>query len=387
MKQSTMIFIFVAMLLAVFGIAWYMFSRGTKALEGSAILPFFKWGFWILIAAFFVGQFFERGNPNMFQMTVSRIGSLSLAFFLHVLLFVVLVDLVRVFQHFFHFIPNSLLSSIFTGKMLFFYGIGLAGIATLGGNINARNAMIKQVNLTIDKKDSQRDSLKVVLATDVHLGVIRSASHAKKLVRQINEQKPDIVLFGGDLVDHNPNPVMKYDIGAYFEEIDAPLGVYATTGNHEFIGKPTVTIEYFERHGITFIRDSLFTIEGIVQIVGRDDKDKMSHTGEKRKSIASILQDNTLELPKLLLDHQPVDYDIAAEHDIDLMMSGHTHKGQMWPLSFITNMVYDNHYGLMQKANTWFYTSSGYGTWGPPVRTGNRPELVVFDLEFRKTGA
>jgi len=88
-------------------------------------------------------------------------------------------------------------------------------------------------------------------------------------------------------------------------------------------------------------------------------------------------------LPSILLDHQPVEYNTVAKHGIDLMLSGHTHKGQLWPLSFITNAVFENHYGLLKKGTSWFYTSSGYGTWGPPVRIGNQPELVVFNITLK----
>ncbi len=383
MKQSVMIVFVLIALIVIGGISWYMYSRGVKALEGSAVRTFFTWIFWILIGTFVLGQIFERGNPGMFEITVSRIGSTSLAFLLYLLLFVLFVDLVRVFQHYFHFIPSSLTEGVLSGRMLFFYGISIAAAVTIGGAVNARNPIVKEINLSIDKKDSQKDKLKVVLATDVHLGVMLGQNHAQKLVDQINAQKPDLVLFGGDLVDHNPNPVMKFDMGTFFEKINATYGVFATTGNHEFMGKPDVTVEYFGKHGVKFIRDSIVTIDGVVEIVGRDDKDKTQMTGIKRKSIENILQGNKQNLPLLLIDHQPVEYDIAKEQGVDLMVSGHTHKGQLWPLSFFTNLIYENHFGLMQKGNSWFYTSSGYGTWGPPVRTGNRPELVVFNLALK----
>ncbi|MGQ1910738.1 metallophosphoesterase [Marinifilum sp. RC60d5] len=383
MKQSMMI-IFMAIIILVFGtVAWYIYSRCALALEGNRMLSVFTWAFWFLIATFFVGQILERGEPGVMATLISRTGSVGLAFFLYMLLFVLFVDFVRVFQHYFHFIPTSLTSGILSGKMLFIYGISLSTIITIGGFINAHNPIVKEIDLEISKKNSKRDSLKVLLATDVHLGVMLGKNHAQKLVRQINAQKPDIVLFGGDLVDHNPSPVMKYDMGTYIEKINAPLGVYAVTGNHEFMGKPDVTIDYFTKHGITYIRDSIVDIDGIVQILGRDDKDKSQFTQENRKNMDEIMNNSNANLPLLLVDHQPVEYDKASENGVDLMMSGHTHKGQLWPLSFVTNLVYENDFGLMKKANTWFYTSSGYGTWGPPVRTGNRPELVVFNLSLK----
>jgi predicted MPP superfamily phosphohydrolase len=383
MKQSMMV-IFIVIAIIVFGtIAWYIYSRGAMALEGNRMLSTFTWAFWLLVAMFFVGQILERGEPGVIATIISRIGSVGLALLLYSLLFVLFVDFVRVLQHYFHFIPTSLTSGILSGKMLFIYGISLSTIITIGGFINARNPIVKEINLEINKKDSKRDSLKIVLATDVHLGVMLGKNHVQKLVKQINSQKPDIVIFGGDLVDHNPKPVMNQDLGIYIEKINAPLGVYAITGNHEFMGTPDITIDYFTKHGVTYIRDTIFNIDGIVQILGRDDKDKSQFTKEARKSIDEIMNNSASNLPLLLVDHQPVEYDKASKKGVDLMMSGHTHKGQLWPLSIITNLVYENHFGLMQKEKTWFYTSSGYGTWGPPVRVGNRPELVVFNISFK----
>jgi len=374
MKQSMMI-IFMIIAFSVFtGVSWYVYSRGAKALDGNSMLPIFRWSFWILVAAFFIGQILERGNPGIVASVVSRIGSIWLSFFLYLVLFILVVDLFRVIQHYFHIFPTSLTSGALSGKMLFIYGISITTIITLVGFINARNPIVNERNIVIDKKDSNLDSLKVVFLTDVHLGVILGKNHAERLVEKINKQNPDIVIFGGDLVDHNPVPVVNNDMGVFFDKINAPLGVYAVTGNHEFMGKPEISIDYFSEHGVKYLRDTILTIEGIVQIIGRDDKDKSQFTGKDRKTIDEITKDNNQNLPILLIDHQPVDYDAAAENGVDLMMSGHTHKGQLWPLSFITNLVYDNHFGLVQQGESWFYTSSGYGTWGPPVRTGNRPK-------------
>lgn len=378
-----MIIFFSVVLIIYFSVSWYVYSRGTLALAGSGFQKAFKWAFWLMASTFIIGQILERGSPNAFARAVTLTGSLWLAFFLYALLFVVVVDFFRLLHHFFHVFPQSLTTGVLSGKMLFVYGVTIALVVATGGYFNAQHPRVREVNIEIPKKGAQRDSLRIVLATDVHLGVIWQKDRAQKLLHDINAQKPDLVIFVGDLVDHNPVPVVENDIGKCFEKIEAPLGVFATTGNHEFIGEADISIDYFTGHGVTYIRDSIYTIDNIVQLAGREDREKVNFTGIKRKTIDELLTAKTIDLPLLLLDHQPVEYDKVAAHGIDLMVSGHTHKGQLWPLGFLTRLVYENDFGLIKKGNTHFYTSSGYGSWGPPVRTGNRPELVVFNITFK----
>jgi len=378
-----MLIFFIIVLSIYFVGNWYVFSRGMKALDGTAYKNIFRWGFWIVTSSFIFGQMLERGNPGIVAQIVTNIGSVWLAVFLYLFLFVVVVDIFRLIQHFTHFIPAKLTSGILSGKMLFVYALVIALLTTAGGYINARYPRINQVDIEIDKKQSTRSELTIVVATDVHLGVLIGKKRASELLQQINEQKPDIVIFAGDLVDHNPVPVVKNHLGDCLAKINAPLGVYAITGNHEFIGNPEVSIEYFTQNGIRYIRDSIITIDGIIQIAGRDDREKPRFTGQNRKTMAEILIHKNTELPLLLLDHQPTEYAEAEKWGVDLMISGHTHKGQLFPFGYITRKIYENHYGLMQKGASQFYTSSGYGTWGPPVRTGNRPELVVFKVKLK----
>ncbi|MDF1550321.1 MAG: metallophosphoesterase [Bacteroidales bacterium] len=379
--KHTVMFIFIIVVTLIYGaVSWYVFSRGVRALEGTVYLRIFKWSFWLIAATFIIGQVLERGNPGLFARVITHIGSVWLAFFFYLLLFVVIVDIFRIFQHFFNIFPASLTSGLLSGNMLFVYALSFAFMVTVGGYINARIPKIKEIDITIDKKQGENRKLKIVLATDVHLGVILGNRRAEKLVEQINQQNADIVLFGGDLVDHNPIPVVKNNIGGHFETIKSRFGVFAITGNHEFIGNADVSADYFLKHGVKYLRDTIITIENILQIAGREDKEKLRFAGLERKPLEDLQKDRDEKLPLILLDHQPVEYAQVENNGIGLMLSGHTHKGQLWPFGFFTNLLYENHYGLIKKGSTWFYTSSGYGTWGPPVRTSNRPELVVINL-------
>ncbi len=382
MKQGAMIIFFSIVTLVYGAVNYYVFSRGLTALDGTNFQSIYSWLYWIITSLFIIGQILERGNPGIFSRVISFIGSYWLAIFLYLLLTVVAIDLIRVIQHFTHFIPASMLEGILHPQKLFVYSASLALIISLVGFYNAKHPRIKEIDLTIPKRASELKNLKLVVATDVHLGVLLQVRTAKRLARDINAQNPDLVIFGGDLVDHNPVPVIENNLGKYLEAIKAPMGIFAVAGNHEYIGHVEKSVNYFDKHQIEYIRDTVKIIENKIQLIGRNDREGKNYTGETRKSLESLIKESDSNLPSILIDHQPVEYNKVSKNNIDLMLSGHTHRGQLWPFGYITRMVYENDFGLMKKANTTFYTSNGYGTWGPPVRIGNIPELVVFNIKL-----
>ncbi len=381
MKSYQMLLFFLIVIAIYTGVNWFVFNRGSHALSGTGYQALFAWIYWLLAGSFVAGMVLERTNPGSFASAVSFVGSFWLAIFFYLLMSLLVIDLVRLFQYLTHLIPQEFLQYPLLPQRLFVLVAGAALFISLAGFINARIPAIRDISLDLSKGKDTTDSLKVVMVSDVHLGAIIGKKQAAGLVKRINAQQPDLVLIAGDLVDHNPDPVIMEDMGSIFETIQSTYGVYAIAGNHEFIGHAEKSISYFEKHGVKYLRDTLITIADKIQLAGRDDKDKPRFTGEARKPLQVILLNRKADLPLILMDHQPVEYQQAADAKVDLMLSGHTHKGQLWPLSYVTNAMFENHYGLYQKAGSWFYTSSGYGSWGPPVRVGHRPELVVFQLK------
>lgn len=380
--KSYAVWIFFSIVSVIyFLVNWYVVSRGIKALAGTNFVTLFKWIYWILALSFLVGQILERGQPTMLARIITHIGSVWMAVFLYLLLYVLVVDSVRLLDSWLHFFPNPIFKFISNGLILFIAGWIIALSITAIGWINARYPRIHNVEITIDKKINDRKELKIVLATDIHMGAMIGKKRVREMIQKINSQNPDLVLFAGDLVDHNPLFVKAADNGPEFLKINAPLGVYAVAGNHEFIGHAEISINYLQQYGIQYIRDTILNVNGVLQIAGRDDRERKQHDGIARKAMDDLMKNLHPELPLILMDHQPVEYASAVKYGVDLMVSGHTHKGQLWPFGYITNAIFENDYGLMKKDKTWFYTSSGYGTWGPPVRTGNRPELVVINLK------
>ncbi len=386
MKQSIfMVFVLVISLVYFLG-SYYVYNRGMQALPQGVIKTIFPYLFWFFTISFMAGMYLERGPATMFATIITRMGSFWIAALLYMLLLVVAIDMVRLLNHWFHFIPQEWTQTFLSGKWLFAATAAVVSVIVFAGYLNARSAQINNYEITIDKPgpDNGSGELKIALVTDIHMGFILGDNRVRKLVKNINKVKPDIVLLAGDLVDHNPLPVVKHDMGRHFTKVEAPLGIYAVTGNHEYIGKPDISVNYLSRFGITYVRDTMINVAGKLWIVGRDDKDKVNYVGVGRKPVSAIMNGHNYNEPVILIDHQPVEYDAVANLNVDLMVSGHTHKGQLWPFGYITRKVYENDMGLMRKNNTWFYTSQGYGTWGPPVRTGNRPEIAVITLKYNK---
>lgn len=379
------IWIFFSLIFVVyFGVNWYVLSRGIWALEGSGFVNLFIGIYCALAFSFIAGQVLERGKPTLFGRIITHIGSIWLAVFLYSLLFVIFVDIVRLFDSWLHLIPSSFSTKVTNGEILFIVGSLLALLITGLGYINARFPRLRQLSIQIQKELKGKDKLRIALITDLHIGAIIGRKRVRELVNRLNNLEADIVIFGGDVVDHNPLFAKMEKVGPELGRIKSSMGVFAVAGNHEFIGHADVSIEYLQAYGVKYIRDEVINIDNIVLLAGRDDRERIHHEGEARKPIEDILSGVDKSIPLILIDHQPVEYDKVKSFGLDLMLSGHTHKGQLWPFGYITKLVYENDYGLMKKDKTAFYTSSGYGTWGPPVRTGNKPELVVFDIVGRK---
>jgi hypothetical protein len=222
----------------------------------------------------------------------------------------------------------------------------------------------------------------MVVVSDVHLGTIIGRDRLARIVEQVNDLRPDLVLFAGDVVDEDLAPVIRQNIGETLLSIRSRKGVYGITGNHEYIGGAEQACAYLEAHGIRMLRDTCVEIEGGIVIAGREDRSSRQFGGKRRKSLDVLLAGVDPHAPLILMDHQPFDLQEASAQGVDLQLSGHTHHGQLWPFNYITSAIYEVSWGYVRKGSTHFYVSSGVGTWGPPVRTGNRPEIVEITMTF-----
>jgi predicted MPP superfamily phosphohydrolase len=183
-------------------------------------------------------------------------------------------------------------------------------------------------------------------------------------------------------VDEDIEPVIRQNLGETLHLIKSKYGIYGITGNHEYIGGVEEACNYLVNHGVTMIRDSTITIADAFTLVGREDVNIHEFVGKQRKKLADLMKNVNKSLPVILMDHQPLHLNDAVDNSADLQLSGHTHHGQLWPFNYIAQAVYEVSWGYKKKGNTHIYVSSGVGTWGPPMRTGNTPEVVNLKLKF-----
>lgn len=374
---------FSIVLLVHSALNYYIFIRGWQALPlDSALKPWYIVAAVILWASYILGQVLESKAPSIFSDALVWIGSFWFAFMVYFFFTLVLFDLVRLIDHWVPIFPASWRANwpatkLWTMILTVVFYIIVIGI----GFLNARTVRIKPVTLEIDKRNAEHDSLTVVALSDMHLGTIIGRARLTDMVEKINSCNPDIVLMGGDQIDGNPDPAIKMDLGSLFKSIKSKYGVYAINGNHEFIGNVEKSDRYMEEHDIHLLRDAVTPVAGLY-IVGREDL-SINRQNRQRATLDSLMHGIGKEYPVIMMDHQPFHLEEAEKNGVDLQFSGHTHHAQIWPLSYITKMVYEVSWGYKKKTNTHIYVSCGAGTWGPPVRLGNTPEIMKFTLKFK----
>lgn len=384
MKTSMFVIFFSIVLLIYSLLNYYIYARGLQAFpEGNPYRSTYKWIFLILSASYIVARFLERIWLSPLTDLLTWVGSFWLAAMIYFFLFVVLIDLVRLVNLVVPVYPSFITGNYAMAKLVVFASVVvIVIISIIGGYINAISPRVTRLDLAVHKHAGAMKKLHLVMVSDIHMGTVIGPRRIGAMVDHINALKPDLILIAGDAVDEDLAPVIRHNLGANLENLKAPLGVYGITGNHEYIGGAEPAVDYLRKHGINLLRDSAVLVNNSFYIAGREDRDRERFTGKKRKPVADLLQDVDRSLPIILLDHQPFQLDLAEKAGADLQLSGHTHHGQLWPASWITKAIYELSYGYLKKGDTHFYVSSGYGSWGPPVRIGTRSEIVDVYLSF-----
>ncbi|MEI6275003.1 MAG: metallophosphoesterase [Prolixibacteraceae bacterium] len=381
MRTVTFMIFFSIVLLVYSSVNYFVYSRGLMVFSCNPTTKrLYTVIFWTVVSSFLIGMIWERTASSIVSEWIYRVGAFWLAFMFYFLMVLLVIDLVRLADYFFHFLPD------FTAVFKLNLGYAVVAFVTMivvYGYFNARNTRVKVIPLTIHKKVTGSPVMRIMMASDIHLGALIGERQEMKLVRIINDQKPDLVLLCGDLVDGDIGPVLRKNLGKHLQEIRTPLGVYAIPGNHEYIGGIQNTLPYLKSINIKVLRDEIVTLSDGIQLVGRDDRDsRRMGEGSGPHELKELTKNLDHSKPIIVMNHQPFHLEEAVEVGADLHLSGHTHNGQLWPFNYITEAIFEVSWGLKQKGNTTFYVSSGFGSWGPPVRTGNTPEVVVFDITF-----
>jgi predicted MPP superfamily phosphohydrolase len=381
MKRYQMI-IFFSIVLTIYSIVnIYIFYKGYNAilvLRNYRLL--YSLTFFLLAVIFIAAKILESRHSSVISDIFNIIGGFWLAFMLYGFLFFLIFDIVLLALR----IPGIISGDniLLFRKWSLILTTVLSSLLIAGGFINAIIPVITKYDISINKPAGEIKTLRVAAVSDIHLGSIIRKRSIKKLSGMLKKMKPDIVFLLGDIVDGEIGPILRGDLLRYFTCPKCSDGLYAITGNHEFIGGGNRTIPYLESKGIRVLKDEMVILNGGIQLIGRIDRDSYRFYGKERLSLSDLMKQVDTTRPIILLDHQPLHLDETAQKGIDLQLSGHTHNGQMWPLNYLTAKIYELSYGYLKKANTHFIVSSGYGLWGPRVRSGSRSEVLLINIKF-----
>jgi uncharacterized protein len=251
-------------------------------------------------------------------------------------------------------------------------GIGLLAVREAG------DLQITYLEIPLKELPAGGNGFSIVQVSDVHYGMLNRNQKLEFIADQVNRLAPDIVVITGDLVDGSV---------AHMEDMAIPLakmkgrhGVFAVTGNHEYFAGVERAVGIMRMANIRVLRNEKVVLPGGIQLLGIDDPTGSRRMGEPNPDFEKLLSTLDPRMPSILLYHQPIQFEKTAAWGVGLQLSGHTHGGQLYPIIYISRLIYPRTPGLHRLGESFLFVSRGAGTWGPPMRLGSPPELVHIRL-------
>lgn len=364
------------------------------------IHPFFRkrivriiFGICYLFVAFSPGIGFLVPS-GMAQRILKGLGYYWMGIMLYTALIVIAADLIRLIVKKVWKKQFRLLRPALAGTICFI----LIAAVSIYGMFNARFIQITPYEVTVDKKAGDLDSLKIALVADLHLGYSVGTSQMRQMVDKINAQNPDLVIIAGDIFDNEYEALDQPDaLIEILSGLQSTYGTYACYGNHD-IQEPILAgftfhqdgkkmsdpqmDAFLEKAGITLLRDKSILIDDAFYLYGRPDYERPGGGITNRKTPEEITRDLDPDKPVIVIDHEPRELSELSEAGVDLDLSGHTHDGQIFPVNLITNLVWENACGYLQKDSMHSIVTSGVGVFGPNMRVATKSEICIIDVQF-----
>ncbi len=333
--------------------------------------------FWFLAFSYLLARAGSRFLPGPLARFLKMIGSYWFAVMQFALLLLLIADIVALILY---------SASIRGSSVILILGSAVSLILLvlmIQGSWNAWNPIVRKYELAIAKPAGGMRQLRIAVASDLHLGTIVGNTHLQRLVDRVNALKPDLILLPGDVIDDDIEPFIREKMGNVMGKLQARYGIYAVPGNHEYYGGHIPAfIEEMKAIGIEVLMDRCVKLADCFYVIGRKDKTAEGVGQGGRMDLDALLSGVDKSLPLIMMDHQPHHLDKAAAAGIDVMLSGHTHRGQMAPNHRITRKLFELDWGYLKKNSMHAIVSSGFGTWGPPIRIGSRSEIIEVILSF-----
>jgi predicted MPP superfamily phosphohydrolase len=302
--------------------------------------------------------------PLSLSQVSYEIGTSSIFILMYLVMIFLLLDLGRLL----HLVPKTFIyHNGYSALGIFIFVF----VIFLYGNLHYYNKV--RVPLELRSSKLLPKDYRVVMLSDMHIGYHNPRKELARWVDMINAEQPDFILIAGDIIDGSMRPLLEENMAEEFHRLKAP--VYACLGNHEYYAGNPEARQFYKDAGIHLLIDEATVIDSCIMVIGRDDR-----TNRRRKPVKEF---NTQNSPfyTILLDHQPYNLDRAEAAGVDFQLSGHTHRGQVWPVSWVTDHIYECSWGSHQRGNTRYYVSSGIGIWGGKFRIGTQSEYVVATLK------
>ncbi len=247
-------------------------------------------------------------------------------------------------------------------------------------------SLVYRTDYTITtEKPIREEGYRIAFLSDIHYGTVQDPAVLQESIAKINAQQPDIVILGGDIVEEGTSLEEMQEVFYHLGCLDAPLGIYFVYGNHDrqAEGKERTYTDQeltaaIEDNGIIILEDETLLVGGELLLIGRADADWDGSA--PRKELGELIQPGQEELFLVTLDHQPLEAEENASFGVDLMLSGHTHAGQIFPVGYLTEWMGGLNYGLYQTGSCRSIVSSGFAGWGYGIRTQGQCEYVIVDI-------
>ena len=346
----------------------------------------FFWPLYILFCYSFIWMMQVRIG---WLRPLRQVGMNSLPVLFYFFLGLVVLDLLRLVLRLSGIIPHGgAYSAAGTGIAL-----GLAVIVMVYGAFYARVIHTVHYTITIDK-DQGALPLRIALVSDLHIGSTVGRKWTARIVDAVNRAAPDIICLAGDIFDGNVDTTPDLEgVAEELRRLSAPLGVFACQGNHDVDrlsfreeGRTDRIYDFLKTVNIDFLLDDVVLVRDRFYLAGRRDARPIG-SSQGRKTAAELSAGLDVSKPLVFLDHQPVDFPAEDEAGADLILAGHTHRGQFFPGNVATRRIYRNsgavHYGYWRGNSAQGVVSSGAGVWGPPIRIATRSEVVIIEIVFK----
>lgn len=354
----------ISISLILFEVLFYIVGNETfktLSLFISLKKPIFIVIFYILSNSFIIYMIVNRYIPIKLHKVTAYITGYCLSAFIYLLIY---------------FIIASILNIIFK-KLQFNFNIIaiiLVPITLIVGTFLSLSPYVKRYDIKVNK--NLDNEVKIALVSDIHLGDIVDKHRLNKMISEINSLNPDVVLIAGDLIDSNLDIVLDKNMLSSFKNLKSTYVTYLSLGNHDYYTNQYDKLtNILKKYDVKTLRNESVLIDNSFYIIGRDDES--FNESNELNDITEKIHNNK---PTIVMDHTPSRIDESIKNNIDLQVSGHTHNGQLFPGNIITNLTNKNGNGYKKFKNTNTIVSSGYGTWGPPIRTTSRSQIVLITM-------